>query len=222
VQTSPHQIGAWHWISDNEVHWRPKHYWRPGTTVTVNADVNSVPAGHGIYGQLNNSTTFHIGDKVVSHVNIATDKMNVFINNKLARSIPVTAGMPGFVTRSGIKVIIEKDRRTQMNASSIGIKPGSPNYYNLTVYYAMRVTYSGEFVHAAPWSQADQGLANVSHGCVGMSTTNAIWLYNLSKVGDVVDVTGSSRHMTLTNGWGDWNESFAQYKKGSALASSRS
>jgi hypothetical protein len=81
----------------------------------------------------------------------------------------------------------------------------------------MRVTYSGEFVHAAPWSVGYQGSANVSHGCVGMSTANAAWLYNLTHRGDIVDVSGSSRHMTLTNGYGDWTESFAQYKKGSAL-----
>jgi hypothetical protein len=79
------------------------------------------------------------------------------------------------------------------------------------------VTYSGEFLHAAPWSVGSQGGANVSHGCVGMSTANAGWLFNLTKRGDVVDVTGSTRQMTLTNGYGDWNEPFSEYKAGSAL-----
>jgi hypothetical protein len=82
----------------------------------------------------------------------------------------------------------------------------------------MRVTYSGEFVHAAPWSVASQGNSNVSHGCTGMSTDNAAWFYNLSKVGDVVEYTGTDKQMTLTNGFGDWNESFANYKSGSALS----
>jgi lipoprotein-anchoring transpeptidase ErfK/SrfK len=219
VQSSPHQVGAWHWISDNEVHWRPKHYWKPGTNVTVNADVDSIPAGHGVWGQLSRSTSFHIGDSVMSHVNILTHRMNVMVNGKLARSIPISAGMAGFTTRSGIKVVIEKDRHKRMDASTIGISKSSPDYYNLSnVEYAMRVTYSGEFVHAAPWSVGSQGNDNVSHGCVGMSTANAAWLYNLSHVGDIVRVTGSDRHMTLTNGYGDWNESFAQWKHGSALS----
>src|SRR3546814_4973900 len=39
--------------------------------------------------------------------------------------------------------------------------------------WAMRLTYSGEFIHAAPWSVGSQGSANVSHGCTGMSTENA-------------------------------------------------
>ncbi|WP_368737101.1 L,D-transpeptidase family protein, partial [Klebsiella pneumoniae] len=58
---------------------------------------------------------------------------------------------------------------------------------------------------------------NVSHGCTGMSTANAEWLYNQTLIGDVVEYTGSSKPMTLTNGIGDWNLPFAQYAAGSAL-----
>ena len=77
------QKGAWHWISDNEVHWRPVTYWKPGTDVTVNADVNSIPAGNGIYGQLSRTSTFHVGDAVISKVNAQTHQMKTFINGKL-------------------------------------------------------------------------------------------------------------------------------------------
>lgn len=30
-----------------------------------------------------------------------------------------------------------------------------------------------EFVHAAPWSVAQQGSSNVSHGCINLSPDNA-------------------------------------------------
>jgi lipoprotein-anchoring transpeptidase ErfK/SrfK len=219
VTNTSDQKGAWHWISDSEVHWRPVHYWKPGTDVTVQADINSVPAGNGVFGQVSRSSTFHVGDSVVSKVNVQTHTMRVFVNGKLARTIPVSAGKPGFITRSGIKVIVEKHRRKRMDAATTGINEGDPEYYNLSnVEYAMRVTYSGEFIHAAPWSVGSQGSSNVSHGCVGMSTENAAWLYGISKRGDVVDVTGSDRYMTLDNGYGDWNESFAEWQKGSALS----
>ena len=82
----------------------------------------------------------------------------------------------------------------------------------------MRLTYSGEFLHAAPWSVASQGHENVSHGCTGMSTANADWLYHLTNVGDVVEYTGTDKGMDLTNGFGDWNASFANYRAGSALS----
>jgi lipoprotein-anchoring transpeptidase ErfK/SrfK len=218
VVSQPAQHGSWHWISDNEVHWRPASYWKPGTKVTVNADINGVPAGHGIFGQLDRSSTFTIGASHVYKVNIQTDQLKVYDNGHLTRTIPITTGMPGFTTRSGTKVIIEKDRFHTMNSETIGIDPNSALGYNIKdVEYAMRLTYSGEFLHAAPWSVADQGHANVSHGCTGMSTANAGWLYHHSQIGDVVEYTGSSKMMTLTNGYGDWNVPFSQYKTGSAL-----
>jgi lipoprotein-anchoring transpeptidase ErfK/SrfK len=219
VTNTSHQKGAWHWISDNEVHWRPVHYWKPGTDVTVKADVNSIPAGNGVWGQLSRTNTFHVGDAVISRVNAQTHKMKTFINGKLARTIPITTGKEGFTTRSGVKVIIEKFRTKRMNSETVGINRNSPEAYDIDdVEYAMRVTYSGEFLHAAPWSTGSQGFANVSHGCTGMSTENAAWIYNLSKPGDVVEYTGTDRPMTLDNGYGDWNASFADWRSGSALS----
>ena len=218
VQSTPAQKGSWHWFSDTEVHWRPKTYWKAGSTVTVNADVNSVPAGGGIYGQSDKTSTFKIGDKHVYRVNMDTDQMKVYSNDKLVRTIPVTTGQPGFITRSGIKVIIEKDEKHTMNSETIGIPKGDPNYYNMKdVQWAMRMTYSGEFIHAAPWSVGSQGHANVSHGCTGMSTANADWLFHFTQIGDVVNEFGTDRPMEVTNGYGDWNMSYADYKKGSAL-----
>jgi lipoprotein-anchoring transpeptidase ErfK/SrfK len=218
VVSAPAQRGSWHWISDTEVHWRPASYWRAGTHVIVNADINSVPAGNGIYGQIDRTIQFDVGDAHIYKVDAQTDQMHVFSNGRLLRTIPVTTGKPGFVTRSGTKIIIEKDRHKRMNSETIGIDPNGPNGYNIgDVEFAMRLTYTGEFLHAAPWSVADQGHANVSHGCTGMSTSNAGWLYHMSRRGDVVVTTGTTRHMTLTNGYGDWNESFADYAKGSAL-----
>ena len=220
VVSQPAQAGSFHWISSQEVHWRPRTYWKPGTDVTVRADIGGVAAGNGIYGQKNRVTTFHVGDSMVSKVDMNTHQMRVFRNGQQIRTIPITTGaQPKFTTRSGTKVIVEKFRHKRMNSETIGIDPNSADGYDLDdVEYAMRVTYSGEFIHAAPWSVGQQGNSNVSHGCTGMSTANAEWLYNNSKVGDVVQYTGTDRGTDLTNGFGDWNSSFASYKQGSALS----
>lgn len=218
VSSTPRQKGSWHWISDNEVHWRPARYWQAGSDVTVDVDINSIPAGSGIYGQVSRQVSFHVGDAHVYRVNARTHQMGVNVNGKLVRTIPITTGKPGFTTRSGTKVIIEKFRTRRMNSETVGIGQDDPEYYDIDdVEYAMRLTYSGEFIHAAPWSVSSQGYANVSHGCTGMSTANAGWLYAMSRRGDVVEYTGTDRPMTLTNGYGDWNESFATYRAGSAL-----
>ncbi len=143
--------------------------------------------------------------------------MKVFSNGKLLRTIPITTGeQPKFTTRSGIKVIIEKFDSKRMNSETVGIPVDSADGYDIdNVQWAMRVTYSGEFVHAAPWSVGSQGHANVSHGCTGMSTANADWLYPMTVRGDVVDYTGTDRPMEPDNGYGDWNIPWDEYKQGS-------
>jgi lipoprotein-anchoring transpeptidase ErfK/SrfK len=217
VTAKPAQAGSWHWISDTEAHWRPKTYWKAGSDVHVDVDVNSVPAGNGIYGQESRELNFHVGDAHIYRVNTVTHQMKVFSNGKLLRTIPITTGQqPAYTTRSGTKVIIEKFASKDMNSETVGIT-GADAYNIKGVQWAMRLTYSGEFIHAAPWSVSSQGVANVSHGCTGMSTENAAWLYAMSRRGDVVEYTGTDKPMTLTNGYGDWNESFKQYEQGSAL-----
>lgn len=219
VTTKPVQEGAFHWISDNEVHWRPAKYWKPGTKVTVDADVDSVPAGNGVFGQESRTNSFTIGRSMVSKVNMKTHQMKVFKNGKLVKTVPITTGeQPKFTTRTGTKVIIEKFRKRRMNSETVGIPVDSEDGYDLdNVEYAMRLTYSGEFVHAAPWSVGSQGRANVSHGCTGMSTANAGWFYENSIIGDVIEYTGSDRPMTLSNGIGDWNLPFEEYAQNQAL-----
>ena len=218
VTSTPAQRGSWHWISSHEVHWRPKTYWKAGTDVAVDVDVNSVPAGNGIFGQEDRHVDFHVGSANIYKVSAQTHQMKVYSNGKLLRTLPITTGKPGFTTRSGTKVIIEKFASKRMNSETVGISANSPDAYDIDdVKWAMRVTYSGEFIHGAPWSVSSQGYANVSHGCTGMSDANAKWLFDMSKRGDVVEYTGTDRPMTLTNGYGDWNESFSAYAGASAL-----
>ena len=74
--------------------------------------------------------------------------------------LPVSAGKPGFTTRVGDQghhreVPSQADGLRRPSASS----EGDPEYYDIDdVEYAMRVTYSGEFLHAAPWSVGVAGL----------------------------------------------------------------
>jgi lipoprotein-anchoring transpeptidase ErfK/SrfK len=219
VTSTPAQTGSWYWVSDTEARYRPQHYWKPGTTIKVDLDINGASAGGDVYGQHSRTATYKVGDAHVFKVNARTHQMKVFSNGKLLRTIPVTTGKPGFTTRSGIKVISEKHRVKEMRSETIGISDqSSSDYYSLDdVEYAMRISNSGEFIHAAPWSTGSQGSANVSHGCTGLSTANAAWLYGLARIGDIVETTGTDRKMEWHNGFGDWNLSWAEYQKGSAL-----
>ncbi|MGH3499537.1 MAG: Ig-like domain-containing protein [Nocardioidaceae bacterium] len=218
VTSKPKVKGSWNWLSDTTVHYRPKKFWPAGTEVHVGVDVNGVQTAEGIYGQESRSVDFEIGRRVVSRMNVAKHALTVRIDGKVARRLPATSGKNGFATRNGTKLIMQKFTTKRMDAATTGISKDDPEYYNIAdVRYAMRVTNSGEFIHAAPWSVGSQGSANVSHGCVGLSTEDAHWFFNLSHRGDPVRFVNSTRGLEPGNGWTDWNQSFKEYKQGSAL-----
>jgi lipoprotein-anchoring transpeptidase ErfK/SrfK len=216
VRSSPAVEGTWSWVSDTKVVYRPKEYWPAHTKVSVRADLTGVPAGQRLWGDQDKAVDFTIGRSVVSVVDVATHVMTVSIDGQVARTIPVTTGKDGFATRGGTRVISEKLEATRMDAASTGITPGDPEYYNLDVRFAMRMTNSGEFIHAAPWSAAWHGTDNVSHGCVGMSTRDARWLFEQSRVGDVVSVVNSTRALEPGNGLTQWNLPWQEWQAGSA------
>jgi lipoprotein-anchoring transpeptidase ErfK/SrfK len=213
IKSSPAQAGTWHWYSSTQVRYRPKKFWKPGTKVSVTADINGLYAGNGVYGQNSAKTHFTVGRSQITKINLSSDVARVYRNGKLARTIYVSGGKPGWQTRSGTKLIMDKLYVTKMTNTMIGAR----EHYSLRVKYAMRITNSGEFLHAAPWNAAYFGRRNASHGCVGMSTANAAWLFNRTLIGDPVITTGSSRGVEYGNGYSDWNVSYAKYKKGSAL-----
>ena len=210
--------GSWHWVDDRQVHWRPRQYWPAYTDVTLDVRTGGVEAAPGTWGEADRTIRFRVGASMVSTVDARSLRMRVVRDGRVVRTVPVTTGKKGFITRSGIKVVSEKYRMKIMDARTVRIRESSPEYYRLKVPYAMRVTTSGEFVHGAPWSEGQQGRARVSHGCVGMSEKNAAWFFGQSSIGDVIDVVGTNRPLEPGNGWTDWNVPWEQWRAGSALA----
>jgi hypothetical protein len=74
-------------------------------------------------------------------------------------------------------------------------------------------------VHAAPWSVNSQGRSNVSHGCLNVNTSNAQWFYENTKRGDIVEVVDTvGPTLPGTDGLGDWNIPWEQWREGNANA----
>ncbi|GAA3396482.1 L,D-transpeptidase [Streptomyces roseoviridis] len=219
VRSVPAVEGSWHWVDDKKLHYRPKEYWPTGATVTVTGNLAGIKVGDKLYGGESKPLELTIGDHIEAVADAGSHHMTVRRNGEVIKTIPVTTGKPGFSTRNGIKVVLGKEYYVRMRGTSIGIAEGSSESYDLPVYYATRVTWSGEYVHAAPWSVGSQGVANVSHGCVGMSTGNAAWFYKTVRPGDIVRVVNSYGEMmdTFGNGFGDWNLPWDKWRKGSAL-----
>ncbi len=218
VTTDNGTTGSWTWFSDNEAHYRPEQYWPANTKVNVHLTLNSLPAGEGVYGQQDQDINFQVGKKSVTTVDVGKHQLTYSVDDQKVRTMPVTTGDDGHRTRAGVKIIMEKFSSVDMDAATTGVDSEDPGYYNISdVRWAMRLTNSGEFIHAAPWSVGSQGRDNVSHGCTGMSTADAKWLYDRSIRGDVVEYVDSPRALEDRNGWTDWNVPWSTWTSGSAL-----
>jgi lipoprotein-anchoring transpeptidase ErfK/SrfK len=218
VTSSPAQSGSWYWLSDTEVHYRPQTYWSPGTTITLKADVFGVDLGGGVYGETDRTETVHVHDAWVAKADGATEQMQIFDNGALVKTMPISLGSPGFPSHTGPHVITDKQPSIIMDSCTYGVCAGQPGYYKEQVDLDLRISDDGEFVHSAPWSVGSQGGANVSHGCVNLSPENAQWFFDHFGVGDVVEITNSGGPpLPLGDTYGDWELSWAQWQKGSAL-----
>ncbi|WP_063736225.1 L,D-transpeptidase [Kitasatospora aureofaciens] len=219
VTSQPAVTGAWYWVDDKNLHFRPQEYWPVGTTVSLTFDDTGSRITDGLYGGDRSSLRLRIGARVETVIDAAAHELTLKRDGQVLRTIPVTTGRPGFDTRNGIKVVLGQERSVRMNGETIGIAAGTSDSYDLNVEWATRVTWSGEYVHAAPWSVSSQGIENVSHGCTGMSTDNARWFYDNTRVGDLVTVVNSrgAKMEPFGNGFGDWNVSWTDWVKHSAL-----
>ncbi|WP_330176206.1 Ig-like domain-containing protein [Streptomyces sp. NBC_01498] len=219
VRSSPAVEGSWYWVDDKKLHFRPRDYWPNDATVNVTSTLDGIRVGDKLYGGPSKALKITTGDRIEAVADAGTHHMTVTRNGKAVKTVPVTTGKPGFSTRNGIKVVLAKERFVRMTGTSVGIAAGSSESYDLPVHFATRVTWSGEYVHAAPWSVGSQGSANVSHGCVGMSTENAEWFFDTVREGDIVKVVNSEGDDMdpFGNGFGDWNLDWNKWRQGSAL-----
>jgi lipoprotein-anchoring transpeptidase ErfK/SrfK len=224
LHTSTPVTGAWHWFSSTEVHFRPQSYWPAHTTITLHRDLTAVHMASGGWGTNQADLSFRVGDSHVSTVDVKTQRMTVTVNGKVTGVYKVSTGRPQYPTLGGVHTVLMKTPSIIMDSSTVGIPkylPGTttknPAAYYETVLWDVRISNGGAFVHDAPWSTKDQGLRAVSHGCVNLAPAQAQAFYNLSQVGDVVNVVNAVVGPKLTDpGMMDWNLSWAQWLAGSA------
>ncbi|MBO0879265.1 MAG: L,D-transpeptidase family protein [Mycobacterium sp.] len=219
VTTDPPVEGAFYWLNNREVRWRPEHFWKPGTSVTVAVNTYGVDLGDGLFGEDNLSTHFTIGDEVIATADDTTKMLTVRIKGEVAKTMPTSMGKDSSPTASGTYIIGERFAHMIMDSSTYGVPVNSPNGYRTKVDYATQMSYSGVYVHSAPWSIGAQGHSNTSHGCLNVSPSNARWFYDHTKRGDIVEVVHTvGPPLSGTEGLGDWNIPWEQWHAGNAKA----
>ncbi|HJE11979.1 MAG TPA: Ig-like domain-containing protein [Corynebacterium glutamicum] len=218
VTTSPKVEGGFYWLNNSELRWRPAEYWEPGTEVTVEADIYGKDLGGGVWGETDNATNFTIGDKVEAVADDATKTMSVYKNGELLRTMPVSFGRDTseWATPNGTYIIGDRNESMIMDSTTFGLGYEEGGY-RTPVKYATQMSYSGIYVHAAPWSVGAQGSYNTSHGCINVSTENAQWFQETVKRGDIVTVKNTiGETLSGYDGLGDWNIPWSEWSKGNA------
>ncbi|TDE36566.1 hypothetical protein E1295_35080 [Nonomuraea mesophila] len=209
--------GAWRWTSDTRVVYRPREFWAPHQQVTVTAHLAGVRAASGLVGAVDSTFVFTVGRSQTSTIDARTHQMVVRRDDRIVQRMAISAGMattPEYTTTSGIHLTMDKGHPVRM--VSPGRDEGDPGFYDLMIEHAVRISDSGEYVHAKDniWAQGRQ---NVSHGCINSRPDQAEWFYTTSLRGDPVVITGTDRTLEWDNGWGFWQLPWEKWRLGSAL-----
>jgi lipoprotein-anchoring transpeptidase ErfK/SrfK len=85
-------------------------------------------------------------------------------------------------------------------------------YSNVPEKWAVRISDNGEFIHQNQDTVGDQGVVNVSHGCINLSADSARAYFQSAIYGDPVEVTGTSVQLSAADGdiydwaltWDQW------------------
>jgi lipoprotein-anchoring transpeptidase ErfK/SrfK len=211
--------GAWFWVPSNtgyamEAHYRPQSYWPAHSKIQMTMPLKGIGAGKGLAFDDSLTLSINIGAAHVSTVNGTNEKMTVTSDGQPVKTMPVSLGQASTPTYLGTKVVMAKKNPQHMVSA-----PGEANPYALDVPWSVRLTNSGEFVHAAAWNTGNIGSRSTSHGCTNLTVADAQWFYNFSVIGDVVQYTntGTNNTMPSWDGYGDWNVSWPQWQAGNLL-----
>jgi lipoprotein-anchoring transpeptidase ErfK/SrfK len=190
MSSNPPVPGKFYWMNDRQVRWRPFDFWPAHTTVNIDA------AG--------SKSSFTTGDALIATADNTTHQMTITRNGNVEQTFPISMGKPGHDTPDGTYYVQDKFSDIDMDSETYGVSEDAADGYNVHVKLAVQFDNSGNYVHSAPWSVADQGNRNVSHGCINISPSNAKWFYDNFGIGDPIVVTNSVGSYTQNDGGQDW------------------
>ncbi|WP_067999221.1 L,D-transpeptidase [Nocardia pseudobrasiliensis] len=217
ITTTPPVEGAFYWVNNREVRWRPEHFWAPGTRITVDVGAFGRDFGDGLVGDSDVHAAFTVGDAVVFTADDDTKEVTVERNGEVIRTMPTSMGKNSSPTDNGVYILSDRFDHMIMDSSTYGVAATGPNGYRTPVDWATRMSYSGIFMHSAPWSVGQQGYSNTSHGCLNLSPADAKWVYDTAKRGDIAIVKNTvGPTLPGLDGLGDWNIPWPEWRAGNA------
>lgn len=196
--------------------YRLENPWRAHANVFVDIPAKGLSAGPGLAYDDSLTASFSTGASHIALVDDSTHKLTLYTDDKVDGTYPVSLGAADTPTANGIKVIMEK---------GVSICMSGPGYHECGVKYTQRLTYGGEYLHAAPWNcvgspgcvgpRNNIGHANSSNGCTNLLPDDAKQLYATLRIGDIVKYPNADGpKMTMGASYGDWNIPWHQWLTG--------
>lgn len=203
--------GSWGWLYDtadgiSRVHYRPEEFWPADVSVDVSLPLEGVEYSPRWYGKEDVELSFDVGRDQRVVADAQSHRMTIERDGEQIADWPTSLGSAQAPSYNGTHVVMAKHEFYTMTSERWD--------YETDVSWAVRIHNNGEFIHAAPWSVGVQGSANVSHGCINLSTERAKEYYDMALYGDPVEITGSSvdlntEHSDISDwvySWEDWQE----------------
>ena len=128
--------------------------------------------------------------------------------------MPVSLGKKSTPSSSGTMVVMEKKEPTVFDTRD---EPDPANRYVTEIDFAQRLTWGGEYIHAAPWSEGVQGRRTSRTAASTCRRRTPAGCSSKTRIGDPITVKGTERKLAAGNGWTAWSLSWAEFVKGSAL-----
>jgi lipoprotein-anchoring transpeptidase ErfK/SrfK len=223
--------GAWYFEHSDpstghpmQAHFRPQRFWPAHARIHLDLPVKGLSAGTGLVYDDSLTLDYDTGGAHLGVVNDATHTITITDDDKPWGTFPVSLGAsdPTMRTYSGWKVIMEK-------LPTVCMHNVENTYHDCGIKWDQRLTYSGEYLHAAPWNCAPTratgcqgpydniGHADSSNGCTNLTPADALALYNFLQIGDPIDYPNANgQRMQLGTGYGDWNVPWTTWRTGGA------
>ena len=198
-----------------EAHYRPQQYWPAHASISMDLPIKGKSAGTGLLFDDNLTVSIKTGPANITMVDGATERLVTTTDGLVKFNFPVSLGKATTPTFTGIKVLMERDKVERM----VGTTPG--DQYDLQVPWSCRLTNSGEFIHAASWNGGNIGQRSTSNGCTNLNVDAAQQFFEFAQIGDVAVYTNTGGGaMPVWDGYGDWNLSWDEWKRGGAISTS--
>lgn len=196
-----------------EAHYRLENYWPAHAAIILDLPIQGLSAGTNLIFDESLTLRMNTGAQNITTVDGATERLTLTTDGTPKFDFPVSLGKAATPTFTGTKVVMERDKVKRM----VGTTPGDE--YDLQVPWSVRLTNSGEFIHAASWNGGNIGQRSTSNGCTNLNVDAAQQYFNFAQIGDVAVYANSGGGlMPIWDGYGDWNLSWPEWKRGGVLA----